>query len=69
MSKQRVVNWDKLPILMSVAEAGRALGLSYILMTSLMAQPEFPKVKIGNRYRVYREGLLRWMNRFSSESL
>ena len=69
MSKQNAVIWEKLPILMSVAEAGRALGVSYILMSNLMAQPEFPKVKIGNRYRIYREGLLKWMNRFTSESL
>ena len=43
--------------MMTVAEVSELLGFVY----RLVSKPGFPAVKVGNSYRIFREGLMEWL--------
>lgn len=59
--KAVAADWVDLPIVISVDEMSRLLGISRITAYSLIAQEGFPKVRVGKVFKVYRDGLKRWL--------
>ena len=54
-------DWTAMPVVLTVEEMRAVLGIGESKAYRLMAEPGFPKVKIGNMYKVYRDGLRRYL--------
>ena len=48
--------------MMTVAEAAELLGFGQNFVYRLVSKPGFPAVKVGNSYRIFREGLMEWLD-------
>lgn len=48
--------------MMIVAEVAELLGLGQNFVYRLVSKPGFPAVKVGNSYRIFREGLMEWLD-------
>ena len=48
--------------MMTVAEVAELLGFGQIFVYRLVSKPGFPAVKVGNSYRIFREGLMEWLD-------
>ena len=48
--------------MMTVAEVAELLGFGQNFVYRLVSKPGFPAVKVGNSYRIFREGLTEWLN-------
>lgn len=53
--------WESLPVLLSVKDVASLLGLGKARTYALLAQEDFPKVKIGKTFKVYPASLKRWL--------
>ena len=47
--------------MMTVAEVAELLGFGQNFVYRLVSKPGFPAVKVGNSYRIFREGLMEWL--------
>ena len=54
-------DWAAMPVVLTVEELRTVLGIGVSKAYRLMAEPGFPKVKIGSKYKVYRDGLRRYL--------
>ena len=48
--------------MMTVAEVAELLGFGQNFVYRLVSKPGFPAVKVGNSYRISREGLMEWLD-------
>lgn len=48
--------------MMTVAEAAELLGFGQKFVYRLVSKPGFPAVKVDNSYRIFREGLMEWLD-------
>ena len=48
--------------MMTVAEVAELLGFGQNFVYRLVSKPGFPAVKVGNSYRILREGLMEWLD-------
>ena len=48
--------------MMTVAEVAELLGFGQNFVYRLGSKPGFPAVKVGNSYRIFREGLMEWLD-------
>ena len=48
--------------MMNVAEVAELLGFGQNFVYRLVSKPGFPAVKVGNSYRIFREGLMEWLD-------
>ena len=48
--------------MMIVAEVAELLGFGQNFVYGLVSKPGFPAVKVGNSYRIFREGLMEWLD-------
>lgn len=48
--------------MMTVAEVAELLGFGQNFVYRLVSKPGFPAVKVGNSYRIFREGLMEWLD-------
>lgn len=48
--------------MMTVAEVAELLGFGQDFVYRLVSKPGFPAVKVGNSYRIFREGLMEWLD-------
>lgn len=48
--------------MMTVAEVAELLGFGQNFVYRLESKPGFPAVKVGNSYRIFREGLMEWLD-------
>ena len=48
--------------MMTVAEVAELLGFGQNFVYRLVNKPGFPAVKVGNSYRIFREGLMEWLD-------
>ena len=56
-----VSDWSALPMVLTVEEMCTVLGIGQSKAYRLMAEPGFPRVKIGKTCKVYRDGLRRYL--------
>lgn len=57
------IDWDTMPILLSVQEAGKVLRISPAKAYMLVTEPQFPRVRLGKSYKVSRDGLKKWLEK------
>ena len=50
-------DWAQMPVVLTVKEMARILGIGRRKAYELINEPGFPRVKLGSSYKVYREGL------------
>lgn len=48
--------------MMTVAKVAELLGFGQNFVYRLVSKPGFPAVKVGNSYRIFREGLMEWLD-------
>lgn len=48
--------------MMTVAETAELLGFGQNFVYRLVSKPGFPAVKVDNSYRIFREGLMEWLD-------
>lgn len=48
--------------MMTVAEVAELMGFGQNFVYRLVSKPGFPAVKVGNSYRIFREGLMEWLD-------
>ena len=48
--------------MMTVAEVAELLGFGQNFVYRLVSKPGSPAVKVGNSYRIFREGLMEWLD-------
>jgi excisionase family DNA binding protein len=58
MNNKNIEDYEKM---LTVQEVQKHLGLSKNTMTKILAVGSFPKIKIGNRYRIPEQKYLKWL--------
>ena len=54
-------DWANLPMVLTVEEICAILGIGESKAYRLMAEPGFPRIRIGRTYKVYRDGLKKYL--------
>ncbi len=54
-------NYDDLPLMLSVSDVGKLLGISRAGAYELVRSDDFPKLKIGTRIIVPKNKMLDWI--------
>ncbi len=55
-------NYDDLPLMISVPEVGKVLGISRAGAYELVRSTGFPHIRIGNRIVVPRDKFIEWID-------
>ena len=53
--------WADMPVVLTIDEMCAILGIGESKAYRLLSEPGFPRVKIGKTYKVYRDGLRRYL--------
>ena len=56
-------SYDQLPIMLSVTEVAKFLGISRTNTYELIHTTGFPKIQLGKRIVIPKDKLLEWLNR------
>jgi len=62
MTIQAVVDWQRVPLLLTMKHVREVTGLSKAKTYELAHSPGFPLVRFGRVMRVPREAFLRWLD-------
>ena len=54
-------NYSDLPLMLSVPEVGKVLGISRAGAYELVRSDNFPKIRIGNRIVVPKDKFIQWI--------
>lgn len=63
MKESSYKNYDELPLFLNAAMVAKVLGVSLSSGYELMHEPDFPVLKIGNRFVVPKEKFVEWVSR------
>ena len=55
-------NYSDLPLMLSVPEVGKVLGISRARAYELVRSDSFPKIRIGNRIVVPKDKFIAWID-------
>ena len=55
-------DYNELPLMLSVPEVGKVLGISRAGAYELVRADSFPKIRIGNRIVVPRDKFIQWID-------
>ena len=55
-------NYSDLPLMLSVPEVGKVLGISRAGAYELVRSDSFPKIRIGNRIVIPRDKFIAWID-------
>jgi excisionase family DNA binding protein len=58
MNNKTIEDYDRM---LTVQDVQKHLGLSKNTMTKILANSSFPKIKLGNRYRIPEQKYLKWL--------
>lgn len=61
-------NYNDLPLMLSVPEVAKVLGISRAGAYELVRSDSFPKIRIGNRIVVPRDKFIKWIDEQSEVS-
>lgn len=50
-------------------EAAKFIGVSHVTMASIVKQRDFPALRVGRRWVIPRDALIKWMNGKAEERL
>ena len=63
-----LADWSQMPVVITVNEMAKILGIGRRKAYELLNEPGFPRIKLGSSYKVYRDGLRQYMeNQFDSK--
>ena len=62
MNKTKYINYDDLPLMLSVPDAASVLGISRAGAYELVRSDGFPSLRIGFRIVVPKEKFIDWIN-------
>lgn len=57
-----VTNWADVPLVLSVKQAARLIGVGYRPVYDLARTADFPALKLGNRIIIPRDALRAWLD-------
>jgi len=63
MNKETYKSYDDLPLMLSVPQLGKALGISRAGAYALVKQQGFPSLTIGGRILVPKDKLIAWIEK------
>lgn len=63
MNKETYKSYDDLPLMLSVPQLGKALGISRAGAYSLVKQKDFPSLTIGGRILIPKDKLIAWIEK------
>ena len=61
MKNEFYKNYDELPLMLSVSQAAKVLGISRTSTYDLVKEKDFPSITIGSRIVVPKEELILWI--------
>lgn len=61
MKNEFYKNYDELPLMLSVSQVAKALGISRTSTYDLVKEKDFPSITIGSRIVVPKEELILWI--------
>ena len=56
-----LADWARMPLVLSVKEMARVLGIGRRKAYQLLADPGFPSIKLGGNYKINTEGLRNYL--------
>ena len=62
MKKSAYTSYDELPLVISVPEIAKILGIAVAGAYELVKQPGFPSFSVGSRILVPKEKFIAWMD-------
>ena len=60
---QAYTSYDQLPVMLSVTDMAKFLGISRTNAYKLIHTADFPKIQLGKRIVIPKDKLLEWLNR------
>ena len=63
MSDFSYKSYDDLPLMLSVPQLGKALGISRAGAYALVKQKDFPSLTVGGRILIPKDKLIAWINK------
>ena len=60
---QALTEWDNLPLVLSLAQGQRVLGVGRDAVYTLAHRQDFPAIRLGKRIIVSRDALRQWLER------
>lgn len=61
MKDMRFTNYDELPLMLSVADAANALGVSKVFVYNLVKSGDFPSLHVGHRILIPKDDFIEWV--------
>ena len=61
MEKEFYKNYDELPLMLSVSQVAKVLGISRTSSYDLVKEKDFPSITIGTRIVVPKDELILWI--------
>lgn len=61
MEKEFYKNYDELPLMLSVSQVAKVLGISRTSSYDLVKEKDFPSITIGSRIVVPKDELILWI--------
>lgn len=61
MENQRPKNYDDLPLVLDMKDMQKVLGISRTTAYQLVHEDGFPAFRSGNRIKISKEALFKWM--------
>ena len=61
MEKEFYKNYDELPLMLSVSQVAKVLGISRTSSYDLIKEKDFPSITIGSRIVVPKDELILWI--------
>lgn len=61
MKKEFYKNYDELPLMLSVSQVAKVLGISRTSTYDLVKEKDFPSITIGTRIVVPKDELILWI--------
>lgn len=52
---------------LNLDEAARYMGINHVTMSALVRRPDFPAFRMGRRWVIPRDALVRWLNEKAEE--
>jgi len=63
----KITTLDKMPLIMTVPDVGRIMGISKVKAYELVKTDGFPIIKVGRRITIPKPAFERWLNNCGGE--
>lgn len=63
----KITTLDEMPLIMTVTDVGRIMGISKVKAYELVKTDGFPIIKVGRRITIPKPAFERWLNKCGGE--